>query len=145
MTDIRPQAMRWTIDYDGAMEVIRTTVSGDMNAEGLKAMTLDLLVESQRRDNYRVLCDCRHASSGIDASEIYRDPGHYRELGLMSYHMVALLHAPALPGDSLFSLLEERCQTSGLNVKAFTDNDQAVLWLTGIDWSTNSHPLAVEA
>jgi hypothetical protein len=145
MTNIRPQAMRWTIDYDGSMEVIRTMVSGDINAEGLKAMTVDLLLESQRRDNYRVLCDCRHANSGIDASEIYRDPRHFRELGLMSYHMVALVHASAPPGDSLFSLLEERCQTSGLNVKAFTDNDQAVLWLTGIDWSTTTNPHAVEA
>jgi len=137
--------MRWTIDYDGAMEVIRTMVSGDMTAEGLKAMTAELLHESRRRDNYRVLCDCRHVRSAVDASEIYRDPRRFRELGLMSYHMVALVHAPALPGDSMFSLLEERCQTSGLNVKAFTDNDQAVLWLTGVDWSTNSHPTALEA
>lgn len=145
MTDIRMPHMQWTVDYDGAMEVIRVAVSGDLSAEGLKAMTADLLDVSRRHDNYRVLCDCRHASLGMGASEIYRDPSRYQELGLMSYHVVALVHSSAPEAGTLFGVLEERCQNSGLSVKAFTDYGQACLWLTGVDWSTNSNPNAVAA
>lgn len=137
--------MQWTVDYDGAMEVIRVAVSGDFSAQGLKAMTIDLLDVSRRHDNYRVLCDCRHANLGMEAPEIYRNPNRFRELGLMSYHVVALVHSSTPEAANLFSVLEERCQNSGLSMKAFTDYSNACLWLTGVDWSTNSNPSAAIA
>jgi hypothetical protein len=142
---LKNMSMSWTIAYDGEMEVIRATVTGELTAKGFKAMTAELLEESKRRDIYRILCDCRAASLAIKLSDIYSLPGELRELGLMSYLMVALVHSAAPEASSLFRFLDDRCHNTGLSQKAFIDYDLACLWLTGIDWSIVSNPTAVIA
>lgn len=136
--------MTWALTYDSEMEVLRVTVSGVMTAEGLKAMTAALLEESRQRDIYRILCDCSEAGLDMDLSEVYRLPQELRELGLMSYHMVALVHSSGSAATTMFGLFDDRCHNTGLSVKTFLDFDLGRLWLTGIDWSIVSNPTALE-
>jgi hypothetical protein len=137
--------MSWDIAYDDAIEVIRTRVHGTFTAAGFKAMMAELLAESARRDHYRILCDCRETDVRMDLSDAYCLPQDLREVGLMSYHMVAVVYPTVASAISIFSFLDDRFYNSGLSQKGFADHDLACLWLTGIDWSIITNPSYIAA
>jgi hypothetical protein len=135
--------MNWTIAFDEPLEIIRATVSGKLTADGIKLLEAELIEESRRRDNYRCLCDCRGVGIDISLGEIYDLPEELRALGVMSYHMVAVLHSATPEVLPFFTFFDDRCYNVGLSQKTFSDYDLACLWLTGIDWSIVSRPTAV--
>jgi hypothetical protein len=145
MHEITVPPMNWTIAYDAPFEIIRATVTGELTADGIKLMEAELLEESSRKDNYRWLCDCRGATMGINISELYDLPMDLRKLGVLSYHMMALVYTDGPLVTPLVTFFDDRCYNVGLNQKAFSDYDLACLWLTGIDWSIISNPSAVAA
>ncbi len=134
------EPMSWTIDFDDVIEVIHANVSGDLTADGIKALQLELLEESRRRDLYRCLCDFRGVGLGINLSEVYDLPKELHALGVRSYHMVAMVYSPGTVVEPIFTFFDDRCYNVGLSQKVFSDHDLACLWLTGIDWSIVSDP-----
>jgi hypothetical protein len=135
----------WVIAFDESIEIIRATVSGGLTADRFKAVMVELIKESKRRDVYRLLFDCRGVSLAFNLSQVYALPEELRKLGMMSYHMVAIVYTNGPDSTPLFTFFDDRCHNVGLSQKAFTDYDVACLWLTGVDWSIVSSPTQVTA
>jgi hypothetical protein len=140
MNEISRTPMSWQIVFDDSIEIMRATVSGALTADGITALQAELVAESARRDIYRSLCDFRDVELGINLSEVYDLPLKLRTLGLMSYHMVALLYTRGSIVEPIFTFFDDRCYNVGLSQKAFTDLDAACQWLTGVEMATISNP-----
>lgn len=129
----RTMRMNWTIDYLDSSGIICAMVSGDLTADGIKAMQSELLEESKRRNVKRLLCDCRGVSPRINFSEVYELPAKLRELGVTSEHKFALVYTAGSSAESLLTFLDDRSYNVGLFQKAFSDYERACLWLAGME------------
>jgi len=135
--------MQWSIAFDDYIEVLHATVSGEVTAEGFKALQAELLVESKCRDLYRCLCDCRNAGVRMTLAEANALPRQLRAMGMASYCLVAVVYSDGPDVTPLFQAFDERCDNAGLSQKAFADYDEACEWLIGMDLSTVSNPMHI--
>ncbi len=108
-------------------EFIRVSATGTLDFAASKQAILDIASQIKKSGEYEVLIDSRGADATLSIIELY-------QLGVAMAGHPSLRHSkigllgPMSGMDSGY-FLETVAQNRGVNIRAFTDFEQAITWL----------------
>lgn len=122
--------MAWTVQFDDALSIIRSTYSGNVTPSELQGAFIAALELAKGKGCCRFFANCLEIECGHSSVDLYFLVSQYAPNGLDHTMKEAVLlprnqHAAK---DILF--YETACLNRGFNVRAFTDADEAINWLT---------------
>ncbi len=123
------QTTGWQSEYVAETGHVRVKASGTMNLDHIRRMSSETLAAGRQHDTHRSLIDVRDMALDLPVQTIKQLPNDLQELGMSARHRMALVyeqHSRRAGDISLFAVISSM---SGLNIKAFTEETQAVSWL----------------
>lgn len=108
-------------------DFIKSTSKGVLDLASSKQALVDIISEIKQPGEYEVLVDTREAESGLSVADIF-------ELGITLANQFPLrrskigLLTPMSEADNAI-FFETVARNRGVNIRAFTDFEQAITWL----------------
>lgn len=123
--------MQWEFDWLAEARIARARTTGQVTFDAVLGMIADGMAFARRHQARRLLVDhtaCEPAGSTLD---LYRLPPAAEAQGLTRDFRLAIV-APAHPKHlSDFSFYETRAHNAGFPHRVFTNERDAIAWLTG--------------
>jgi hypothetical protein len=121
--------MEWTIDYlekDGIV-YIRTYGPADWDVN--KKMSEEALALGRGKGTHRFLVDHRNLEHGLSILQVDKLPGMLKQIGVTAEDIMAVVYNPSSQMSESFSFFKNASFLESLQVKIFTNSDEAVAWL----------------
>ena len=122
----------WQSEYMAEAGHVRAKASGSLNFEQIKQLSSEVFAAGRQHDTHRCLIDVRDVFMDLTVQTIKQLPDALQELGMSSKHRMALIYEGASRRAGDISLFAVVSSLSGLQVKAFTEETQALQWLNEI-------------
>lgn len=122
--------MNWEIDYLEEDQIVEARTSGRLRWEDNKLLSEQMLEAGREHRTNRFLVDHQELQPGFSVLEADKLPGMLRDIGVDPQDKIAVLFSPGLLKDDLFSFLQNVAYLNSLQLKVFTDRDEAIDWLT---------------
>jgi hypothetical protein len=132
--------MDWSVYYleqDGLVFAKTTCL---INWDKNKKLTEEVLSIGRRYGFSRFLIDHRDGMLNLSILEIDDIPKMFKEIGLCPSDKIAILYNADSPHSSAFIFFQNVSQLASLQVKIFTDKEQALCWLK-LESSSNYKPM----
>ena len=121
--------MEWESKYIQEDGIVATTVHGFATLERIKNITIVLLNLAKQYNSHKFITDYRNISQCISTMEIHSLPQTLLDIGFSRSNYVALVYSADSPDASNFTFFDARCFNSSMNIRVFTDYDEAYNWL----------------
>lgn len=108
---------------------ISAFISGEVSVERVKKLAIELIGISKQTNVTRFLVDYRNGSLASSVTEVHKLPETLLELGISANESFALVYQAGSPRAHLFNFFESLCVFRPLNIKVFTNYDEAYQWL----------------
>ena len=120
-----------TVEYCSELGVVEINHVGRVTGETFRSTTIEAFGLAKAHSTNLFLVDSSEGEGGGSLIDLYRLPDLYQELGLArgSKGAVVLPVADAKAEEDT-RFYETVCRNRGWNVKAFTDRQAAIDWLT---------------
>jgi hypothetical protein len=121
--------MKWKINYAEGLGIIKAKTSGLMSWDDKKKLCEEMLTAGRNKNVKAFLVDHKETSFGLSILEIDSLPDMFRNIGFDFKDKMAILINPDSSNISLFNFLQDVFTLSALQVKVFTDHEEATAWL----------------
>ncbi len=121
--------MEWESKFLQEDGIVATAVHGLVTLERIKNITIILLNLAKQYNSHKFITDYRNISQSISTMEIHNLPQTLLDLGCSRADYVALVYSADSTDASNFIFFDARCFNSSMNIRAFTDYDEAYNWL----------------
>jgi hypothetical protein len=127
--------MDWSVYYleqDGLVFAKTTSI---INWDKNKKLSEEALSTGRKYGSSRFLIDHRDGTLNLSILEIDDIPKMFKEIGLCPSDKMAILYKPDSSHSSEFIFFQNVSLLSSLQVKVFTDKEQALYWLKSESFS----------
>ena len=121
--------MKWTIDYLEKDGIVYMKTSGPTNWEETIKMCEKALAVGRSNGSHRFLVDHRNLEHGLSTLQVDDLPGMLKQIGVAAQDKIALVFDPSSPISESFSFFRDSAFIESLQVRIFTDPDEAIAWL----------------
>jgi hypothetical protein len=132
--------MDWSVYYLEQDGLVFAKTTSLINWDKNKKLTEEVLSIGRRYGFSRFLIDHRDGTLNLSILEIDDIPKMFKEIGLCPQDKMAILYKPDLSHSSGFVFFQNVSQLASLQVKIFTDKEQALAWLKS-ESSSNYKPM----
>ena len=121
--------MKWSLEYLEQDEIVSATTSGTFKINDIHQLTKEILAFGAERNAYKYLVDDSQIDLQISTLEIDDLPSIFKKFGLTEQDKFALVYKPSLGKENNYNFFKSTSGIQGLQVKVFTDIEQAKQWL----------------
>ena len=121
--------MHWEIKYHSGINVIETIYNGIISQKELQEAVRTNVEESVKHSANKFLSDCSNMSGGHTLLDLYDKDQHILTTKAGKFQKEAVIipeEEYTITGVSFYATV---CRNKGLNVKIFTNRDEALQWL----------------
>jgi hypothetical protein len=127
--------MDWSVYYLEQDGLVFAKTSGLINWDKNKRLNEELLSIGRKYGSGRFLIDHRDGTLNLSILEIDNIPKMFKEIGLCPRDMMAILYNADSSRSSEFVFFQNVSLLASLQVKIFTDKEQALDWLKSQSFS----------
>ena len=127
--------MDWSVYYLEQDGLVFAKTSGLINWEKNKRLSEEVLSTGLKYGSSRFLIDHRDGTLNLSILEIDDIPKMFKEIGLCPSDKMAILYNADSSHSSEFVFFQNVSQLASLQVKIFTDKEQALYWLKSESFS----------
>jgi hypothetical protein len=121
--------MEWEIDYLEKDGIVRMKTSGPATFDHNKKMSEEALALARKNGSNRFLVDHRDLEHGLSTLQVDDMPKMLKQIGVTSEDRIAIVFDPTSPMSDAFSFFRNTSFLESLQVRNFTDPDEAIAWL----------------
>ena len=121
--------MKWEIDYIEDHGIVKAKTSGQIGWNDKIKLSEEMLAAGRAKNANAFLVDHKETAFGLSVLEIDRLPDTFRSIGFSEKDKMAILCSPESPNKDLFVFLQNVFTLSSLQIRVFTDPDEATAWL----------------
>ena len=132
--------MEWSVYYLEEDGLVFAKISGLINWDKNKELSEEILSTGRKYGSSRFLIDHRDGTLSLSILEIDDIPKMFKEIGLCPSDKMAILYNADSSHSSEFVFFQNVSQLASLQVKIFTDKEQALYWLKSESFS-NYRPM----
>jgi hypothetical protein len=121
--------MEWTIDYLEKDGIVYIKTSGPADWDVNKKMSEEALALGRGKGTHRFLVDHRNLKHGLSTLQVDDMPRMLKQIGVTPEDKIAIVFDPASPMSDSFDFFRNASFLESLQVKIFTNPDEAVAWL----------------
>jgi hypothetical protein len=121
--------MKWEIDYIEDHGIVKVKTSGQIRWKDKIKLSEEMLAAGRQNNASAFLVDQKDAAFGLSVLEIDRLPDTFRSIGFSEKDKMAILFNPESSNKELFVFLQNVFTLSSLQIRVFTDPDEATVWL----------------
>jgi hypothetical protein len=121
--------MKWEIDYIEDHGIVKVKTSGQIRWKDKIKLSEEMLAAGRQNNASAFLVDQKDAAFGLSVLEIDRLPDTFRSIGFSEKDKMAILFNPESSNKELFVFLQNFFTLSSLQIRVFTDPDEATVWL----------------
>ncbi|MFA5252171.1 MAG: hypothetical protein WC454_06270 [Phycisphaerae bacterium] len=121
--------MDWKIDYLDEHGIIHTKMSGVITWDENKKMSEEVFSFARSKDSHRYLLEHPQIEHKLSFLQIDDLPKLLKEVGLRAEDKLAVLACSCNPCSKELKFFENVSRLASLQVRHFTDFEQAVNWL----------------
>ena len=122
--------MAWDVRAPGDQPAVRLTLSGAADATAVEESFAAALAACAEHDVWRVITDLREMTPGHTVVDLFGVITMLTELGVADRFREALLVGTQPGARELAGFYETAAVNRGLAVRTFSDEDEALTWLT---------------
>ena len=127
--------MEWSVYYLEEDGLVFAKISGLINWDKNKELSEEILSTGRKYGSSRFLIDHRDGTLSLSILEIDDIPKMFKEVGLCPSDRMAILYKPDSFHSSEFVFFQNVSQLASLQIKIFTDKEQALDWLKSESFS----------
>jgi hypothetical protein len=121
--------MEWANDYIEKDCIVYMKTSGPADWEGNRKMCEKALAVGRSNGSQRFLVDHRNLEHGLSTLQVDDLPRMLKQIGVAAQDKIALVFDPSSPISESFSFFRDSAFLESLQVRNFTDPDEAIAWL----------------
>jgi hypothetical protein len=121
--------MKWEIDYIEDHGIVKVKTSGQIGWKDKIKLSEEMLAAGRMKNVNAFLVDQKDAAFGLSVLEVDRLPDTLRNIGFSEKDKMAILFNPDSSNKELFVFLQNVFTLSSLQIRVFTDPDEATVWL----------------
>ena len=121
--------MEWETRYIEEDGIIATTTHGIATLESIKMLAANLVYLGKQHGSHKFINDNRNISHRLSTIEIHNLPQTLLDIGHSRLDRVAIVYSANSAEAPNFIFFDARCHNSSMNIRAFTDYDEAYRWL----------------
>jgi hypothetical protein len=121
--------MTWKIECIENHGIVKIKTSGSMNLQDNKKFSEEALATGRGKNVNAFLVDQQESHFGLSILEIDQIPKIFRDAGFNPSDKLAILVNPESISKDLLKFIEDVFYLSSLQIKIFSDADEAKYWL----------------
>jgi hypothetical protein len=121
--------MKWEIDYIEDHGIVKVKTSGRIGWDDKIKFSEEMLAAGRSKNVNAFLVDQQETAFGLSVLEVDRLPDIFRNIGFSVKDKMAILVNPESPNRNLFTFLQNVFTINSLQIRVFTDPDEATAWL----------------
>jgi len=121
--------MKWEIEYIEDHGIVKVKTSGQMEWNDKIKLSEEMLAAGRAKNANAFLVDQKDAAFGLSVLEVDRLPDTFRSIGFSNKDKMAILVNPDSPNSNLFTFLQNVFTINSLQIRVFTDPEEATAWL----------------
>lgn len=123
--------MKYTYEINSQGKTINVTITGDLEAKGLAALSLKIMMKAKDQ-NCKIIFDCKHSKNKISIAEAYYwYVTHYDPVDIKLRYIPIAYIANEEDWD-FYSFFGCTCRNRGIQVKAFQIKNAALKWIESL-------------
>jgi hypothetical protein len=121
--------MEWKIDYIEDHGIVNVKTSGKMEFNDKKKLSEETLAAGRKKNVNAFFMDHKEAVFGLSVLEVDNLPAMFKDIGFGPKDKMAILVNLESPNSNMFTFLENVFAINSLQVRVFTDPEEATVWL----------------
>jgi hypothetical protein len=121
--------MKWEIDYIEDHGIVTVKTSGQIKWDDKIKLSEEMLAAGRQKNVNTFFVDHKEAAFGLSVLEVDRLPETFRNIGFSTKDKMAILVNPESANSNLFIFLQNVFAISSLQIRVFTDPEEAAAWL----------------
>ncbi len=121
--------MEWEIDYIEDHGIVKAKTSGRIGLKDKIKLSEEMFAAGRQKNANSFLIDEKDAAFGLSVLEVDRLPDTFRNIGFSEKDKMAILVNPESQNSNLFTFLQNVFTLNSLQIKVFTNPDEATVWL----------------
>ncbi|MGA2070903.1 MAG: hypothetical protein ABSG97_06100 [Sedimentisphaerales bacterium] len=121
--------MEWEIDYIEDHGIVKVKTSGQMGWNDKIKLSEEMLAAGRQKNTNAFFVDQKDAAFGLSVLEVDRLPDTFRNIGFSEKDKMAILVNPESQNSNLLTFLQNVFALNSLQIRVFTDPDEATVWL----------------
>ena len=121
--------MKWTIKHLEKDGIVTVKTFGQVSWDENKQLSEQALSMGREKSVRKFFVDHRQMEHGLTILQVDELPEMFKEIGVTSEDMVAILFDANSPMSDTFEFFMNAASIESLHFRVFTDQDEAVAWL----------------
>jgi hypothetical protein len=121
--------MKWEIDYIEDHGIVKAKMSGQLGWSDKIKLSEEMLATGRQNNATAFLVDQKETVFELSVLEVDRLPETFRNIGFGNKDKMAILVNPESPNSNLFAFLQNVFTINSLQIRVFTDPEEATAWL----------------